>query len=128
MRLLLDTHAFLWFIAGDSRLSQSAKAAISDVQNEAMVSAGSLWELAIKHSQGKLALTQPFLQLVPAQLAQNDIEVLPISLDHLDALITLPFHHRDPFDRLMIAQALVEKATLVSCDRVVDQYPVSTLW
>ncbi|HEX7957359.1 MAG TPA: type II toxin-antitoxin system VapC family toxin [Pyrinomonadaceae bacterium] len=128
MRLLLDTHAFLWFLMGDPRLSASARALIQDVANERLLSVGSLWEMAIKTSLGKLALSAPFDVLIPQQLAINGVEPLGISVEHTAVVSTLPFHHRDPFDRLIIAQATVESIPIVSMDTAFDMYAVKRLW
>lgn len=128
MKLLLDTHAFLWFIDGSPQLSTTARTLIEDGNNEVFLSVGSLWEMAIKISLGKLSLGQPFETLMPAQLALNNIELLNITLDHTAKVITLPFHHRDPFDRLLVAQALVENIPLVGVDTVFDAYRVRRLW
>jgi PIN domain nuclease of toxin-antitoxin system len=93
-----------------------------------LLSVGSLWEISIKVSVGKLTLAQPFDTFVPQQLADNDIEILPISLAHLGVVSTLPFHHRDPFDRLLIAQAMLEQMPIVSADAALDAYSVKRLW
>lgn len=128
MNVLLDTHTFLWFIAGDSSLSQSARAAIEDLDNNRYLSMASLWEIAIKISVRRLELSEPFEILIPKQLADNSIELLGISFDHTALVSSLPFHHRDPFDRLLIAQSKVEQMTLVSIDSVFDSYSVNRLW
>lgn len=114
MKLLLDTHTFLWFIMGDPKLSEKARALIEDTRNERLLSTASLWEMAIKHSLGKLSLGQPFEVLIPQQLERNSIEILPITVAHLAVVVTLPFHHRDPFERLLIAQAAVERLSILS--------------
>jgi PIN domain nuclease of toxin-antitoxin system len=108
VNLLLDTHAFLWFIAGSDRLSAAARTLIEEPDNQPFLSAASLWEMAIKLSPGKLYLARPFEELMPTQMLLNDIRFLPIEMDHLVPIIPLPFHHRDPFDRLLIAQSVVE--------------------
>jgi PIN domain nuclease of toxin-antitoxin system len=128
VNLLLDTHALLWFLAGDARLSADARAAIEDLDNTRLFSVASAWEIAIKTSLGKLSLTAPFHQLIPGQLRANGIELLPIRPEHLDGVITLPFHHRDPFDRILVSQSLVEAATVVSADPLLDSYGVARLW
>ncbi|MEA2172877.1 MAG: hypothetical protein QOD00_469 [Blastocatellia bacterium] len=127
MKLLLDTHAFLWFIDDSPGLSAQAKALLeSDV--ELMISAASLWEIAIKSSIGKLTLAQPYETFIPQQLAQNSIEILPVELEHISVVATLPFHHRDPFDRLLLDQAMVEQLPVVSADTVFDMYAIERLW
>ncbi|MBM3144645.1 MAG: type II toxin-antitoxin system VapC family toxin [Chloroflexi bacterium] len=128
MNLLLDTHAFLWFIAGDTSLSQSARAAIEDLGNNRYLSMASMWEIAIKISFGKLELSEPFEALIPKQLADNSIELLGISFEHTVLVSSMPFHHRDPFDRLLIAQSKVERMTLVSIDPAFDSYSVNRFW
>jgi PIN domain nuclease of toxin-antitoxin system len=128
VRVLLDTHAFLWFIMGDARLTAAARGLIEDANNERLVSAGSLWEITIKVSIGKLTLTEPFEVIIPRELSQNGFQILPITVPHLTVLCGLPFHHRDPFDRLLVAQAMAEKMPLVSVDSVVDAYPITRLW
>ena len=128
MKLLLDTHTLLWFIAGSASLSASARALIEDAANEKFVSIVSVWETAIKVSIGKMLLSAPFDVLFPRQLEINGFELLPVKVEHTSVVTTLPFHHRDPFDRLLIAQAIEEKMTLVSVDAVFDGYGVSRLW
>lgn len=127
MKLLIDTHTFLWFIDDSPRLSARAKALLeSDV--DLLLSVASLWELAIKVSIGKLILAQPYDAFVPRQLTDNAIEILPVSWAHLGAVSTLPFHHRDPFDRLLIAQSMIEQVSIVSADSAIDAYSVERLW
>lgn len=128
MRLLLDTHALLWFLGGSAQLSARARSAIEDLSNMRLFSAAGAWEIAIKASLGKLTLSAPFHDLIPGQLDANAIELLPIRPEHAAALIALPFHHRDPFDRMFVAQALAEGATLVSADDVLDAYGVERIW
>jgi PIN domain nuclease of toxin-antitoxin system len=128
MKLLLDTHSFLWFIEDDSRLSTTARTLIEDGDNEVFLSVGSLWEMAIKVSLGKLRLSQPFATFIPDQLAANTISPLPIAVDHAAQVVTLPFHHRDPFDRLLIAQALIDHIPIVGVDTVFDLYGVKRIW
>jgi PIN domain nuclease of toxin-antitoxin system len=128
MKLLLDTHTFLWFIMGNFSLSADARALIEDPANEKFLSVASLWEIAIKVSVGKLGLSAPFNTLIPQQLSANGFELLRLEINHAAALIGLPFHHRDPFDRLLIAQAMVEQVQIVSLDLAFDAYPISRLW
>lgn len=128
MKLLLDTHTFLWFIMGDPNLSDTARALIEDQLNEKFVSVATLWELAIKVSIGKLALSAPFDTLIPQQLLGNGFELLNLEIPHAAALINLPFHHRDPFDRLLIAQSMVEHMQIVSVDLAFDSYQTARLW
>lgn len=123
MRLLLDTHAVLWWQSDDRRLPKAARAAIATA-DVVWVSAASGWEVAIKQGLGRLRLAEPFAVTVAA----DDFTELPISLTHTARLATLPPRHRDPFDRMLVAQALVERATLVSKDRALSTYGVELLW
>ncbi|WP_159783250.1 type II toxin-antitoxin system VapC family toxin [Sodalinema gerasimenkoae] len=128
MRLLLDTHIFIWLIDGNPKLSQTARQAIEDESNTLHLSIVSLWEITIKASLGKLELAIPLEQIVINFILPSGIEILPIHLPHLLVLQTLPFHHRDPFDRLLISQAKSETLTLVSEDGMFEQYEVEKLW
>ena len=128
MNLLLDTHAFLWFIANDPRLSSQAQSLIQDTGNRRLLSMASLWEIAIKVSLGKLTLTQPFDLFIPRQLKLNQIEVLAVELPHVAAVAAMSFHHRDPFDRLMAAQCQIENLPIVSADTAFDAYAVRRVW
>jgi PIN domain nuclease of toxin-antitoxin system len=128
VNLLLDTHAFLWFIAGDSSLSKAARSAIEDESNNLYMSVASLWEIAIKISIDKLTLSEPFETFIPEQLAENGVELLDISVAHTALIASMPFHHRDPFDRLIAAQASAEQMTLVSADEAFDAYGITRLW
>lgn len=128
MRLLLDTHAFLWFIDGSPHCSAKARALIEDVSNQRFLSLANLWEMAIKASLGKLRLAQPFETLIPQQLRLNGIELLSIEFRHTVLVAALPFHHRDPFDRLLVAQATAEQMPIVSGDTAFDAYAVTRLW
>src|ERR1044071_1973704 len=128
MKLLLDTHTFLWFIMGNPNLSANARALIEDLANEKFVSVASVWEIAIKISIGKLALSAQFGTLIPQQLSVNGFELLNLEVRHAATLINLPFHHRDPFDRLLIAQAIVEQMQIVSTDSFFDVYQIQRLW
>ncbi|WP_066378839.1 MULTISPECIES: type II toxin-antitoxin system VapC family toxin [unclassified Anabaena] len=128
MRLMLDTHTFLWFIEGSLNLSETAKNLIEDQQNQRFLSIASLWEMSIKVSIGKLQLDMTFTELVKQQVYGNAIELLEIRPEHLDELAKLPFCHRDPFDRLIISQSLVESIPIVTKDSVFESYPVQILW
>ena len=123
--LLLDTHAMLWFFWDDARLSGSAKSLIEDADTRKLVSIASCWEIAIKVGLGKLDLGEPSGSFLSREIARNNFEFLPISLHHVTAAESLALHHRDPFDRLLIAQAMVENLSLVGADVVFDQYGVS---
>ncbi len=130
MNLLLDTHTFLWFVvAGFSNfLPQTTRELLEDGTNELYLSVASVWETAIKVSIGKLKLPQPIFQIVDSQIQNNSINLLPITLAHLDVIETMPFHHKDPFDRLLIAQSLVEGITVVGIDAAFDAYGTNRIW
>ena len=128
MKLLLDTHTFLWFIMGNANLSANGRVLIEDQANEKFLSVASLWEIAIKVSIGKLTLSASFNTLIPHQLSINGFELVDLEVSHAAALISLPFHHRDPFDRLLIAQAMVEQMQIVSIDGAFDAYQIKRLW
>lgn len=128
MRLLLDTHAFLWFINGDDNLSQHSKLLIQDTNNEVLISIATLWEISIKSSLKKLELAQSFEILIPKELINNKFTLLPITVEHLIQLGKLPFHHRDPFDRILIAQSLCEQLPIVSKDNQFNNYSLEIIW
>lgn len=128
MNLLLDTHAFLWFIDGNTRLSAQARTLIEDEGNAKWVSTASLWEMAIKISLGRLRLEQAFERLIPEQMEKNGFALLPLRINHMAKITALPFHHRDPFDRLLAAQCLMEDFSMVSADAAFDNYAVRRLW
>ena len=128
MKLLLDTHAFLWFVLDDPRLSTHAKALIADPGNDITMSPASCWEIAIKISLGKYQLNEPYQALMERELITNHFQLLPIEVKHIARLTTLPFHHRDPFDRLLVAQAIAEDLPLVSGDATLDAYPITRRW
>lgn len=119
---------FLWFVFGDSRLSVYARGLIEDGVNAKFLSMASIWEMAIKHSINRLPLTLPFGDFVLRQLAQSGIQLLPIEFAHVVQVSSLPMHHRDPFDRLIIAQSLTENMAVVSADAAFDAYGVTRLW
>jgi PIN domain nuclease of toxin-antitoxin system len=127
MKLLLDTHTFLWFINDDPRLSAKAKALLES-EADVLLSIASLWEIAIKTSLGKLSLPDAYDQFIPQQVTLNDFELLPIDISHLSMVSTLPFHHRDPFDRLLVEQSMVEKVPIVSADSIFKRYAVAQIW
>ncbi|MYA70710.1 type II toxin-antitoxin system VapC family toxin [Candidatus Poribacteria bacterium] len=128
MKYLLDTHTLLWFLKGDKKLSDKARQLIDSPHNEKFIGIVSLWEIAIKVSLGKLVLNKPFEKLFPEQLDFNRIGILDIIVDSLIKLTTLPFHHRYPFGRLIIAQALVEGFPIIGADTVFDAYGVNREW
>jgi PIN domain nuclease of toxin-antitoxin system len=127
-RLLLDTHVFLWWIGDISQLQSNAKRAIANINNECYLSVASCWEMAIQASLGKLRLAKPIERFVTEQLTANGFSLLNIDLRHAAKVEKLPFYHRDPFDRLLIAQAMVERLTIVSADRIFSKYGVKVLW
>lgn len=126
--LLLDTHALLWWLLDSPELSAIVKTAISDGDRRVVVSTASSWELAIKHKQGKLPFAADIVEHLPRYLRKERFEVLPIRLDHTLAAGALAGPHRDPFDRMLIAQAQIEKFQLVSCDAAFQGYLVDTFW
>ncbi|MGK5091008.1 type II toxin-antitoxin system VapC family toxin [Deltaproteobacteria bacterium TL4] len=127
MKVLLDTHAFLWFVNDDSRLSISAKN-VMESDNELCLSMASLWEMGIKVSLGKLKLGDPFEAFIEEQLSHNKIQLLSIEKSHVIQLAQLPFHHRDPFDRMIIAQSIVTSLPVVTVDQHFHSYDVEVLW
>lgn len=128
MRLLLDTHAFLWFIAGHRSLSTRARRAIESSRNEKYLSVASVWEMAIKVGLGKLKLDVPLRDALDAGISDGGIALLAVERDHALGVTELPFHHDDPFDRLLIAQARAEDLRMVTRDDAFDEYDVSRLW
>lgn len=128
MRLLLDTHALLWWVDDDPQLSPEARRMIGDEQSECYVSVASAWEMSIKAATGKLKLSVSVQRYFQEHMSLNDFKLLPIGLDHVTAVETLHLHHRDPFDRLLIAQARYQGLILVSVDSVFDDYGVARIW
>jgi len=127
MKALLDTHAFLWAISDDVRLSCRAQRTFTG-PNELWLSVASLLEILIKVKAGKLALAEPSGPYLVKKLGENRIEVLPIKLDHVLRIETLAVHHRDPFDRILIAQSIEEKLPLITADPIFEHYPVELIW
>ncbi len=128
MRLLLDTHAFLWWIGDDRRLSGPAREAIAEPGNEVWFSVASAWEIAIKVGLGRFEIEAPLGRFLEEQTRRNGFRILPVLLGHATSVEALPAHHRDPFDRLLVAQSIAEKMTLVSGDRVLRKYGLRVLW
>jgi PIN domain nuclease of toxin-antitoxin system len=128
MKVLLDTHTFLWYLWNDPNLSEEAKRILALPETEAYVSVASLWEIAIKVSLGKLTIGQPLEQFFPEQLSLNNFYLLPIDVHHTAFVSQMPFHHKDPFDRILIAQSLLEKIPILGTDVVFDQYNVQRIW
>jgi len=128
MKLLLDTHAFIWWDSNPDKLSPRALTLCQDRRNTLIVSVASLWEMQIKAQLGKLKLNIPMAELIKNQKETNAIKVLTISLEHILELGNLPTIHNDPFDRLLIAQAKVENAMIVSTDSIFAQYTITVVW
>ena len=127
MRILLDTHVWLWMLVSPDRIGEEPRRALSDRGNELLLSAASSWEIAIKYRLGKLPLPEPPDQFIPPRLTRDGIVPLPVEHHHAVAVAALPDHHRDPFDRLLIAQARLEHLVLFTADRVFQQYPVESM-
>ena len=125
MKFLLDTHIFLWFVFGDLRLKNKYRQIIKDRDNEIFISTASLWEIAIKNGKGNLSLKAPFLDFINANVIQEGITILPIDLHHLDHFQRIPFHHNDPFDRLIIAQSISENIPIITSDPKFKLYDVN---
>ncbi len=128
MRYLLDTHTFLWAVSATDKLSRLSRALIEDLDNEIYLSTASLWEIAIKVSIGKIRLTSSYGAFITHQLAINDFIILSASLQHYEEVASLPQHHKDPFDRLIIAQSQVEQIPVISIDESLDLYRIQRLW
>lgn len=128
MRVLLDTHSMLWWLAQDQRLSPLARETISDGQNHLVWSMASSWEIAVKVGIGKLTLGRPLQQLFADIVSDQGVELLPITHDHCTRLSTLPLHHRDPFDRMLVVQAQGERLPILSADSKLSQYDIEVLW
>lgn len=128
MNLLVDTQALLWFLNDDSRLTANAKGHIEDPANRKLVSIATCWEIAIKVCLKKLDLGEPAATFLPRELATNGFALLGIELAHVTFVESLPFHHRDPFDRLLTAQAQIERLEIVSSDAIFDKYGAPRVW
>ena len=128
MKILLDTHTILWFVEDVGRMSEAVKVMIENEENEKFVSLASAWEIAIKVGLGKLSLNTSIEVFFADLLRRNGFSLLPISLPQALSVRSLPLHHRDPFDRLLIAQSLMEGMPIVSADLALDAYGVSRLW
>ncbi len=126
MRQLVDTHTFLWFVMGSPKISVELRLQIEN--NDNFLSIVSVWEIAIKYGIGKLNLDLPFNDFIDQQIISNGIQILNIQLEHLKVFADLPLHHRDPFDRLLIAQAIAEDIPIVSVDSLFSLYPVQKIW
>ncbi len=128
MMLLLDTHAFLWWISDDPRLPEPARSAIASGGNDVFFSAASAWEIAIKSGLGRVEVPRPIGDFVTDQMRQNAFEVLPVHVRHALAVASLPDLHKDPFDRMLVAQAMQEGMALLSGDRDIPRYDVEVIW
>ncbi len=128
MNLVLDTHAFLWIVSDDKKLSRKAKKLFLNKSNDIYLSAASIWEMAIKISLGRLTLDEPLESFIETHAVGNNIKILDIKSKHLYKIENLPFHHRDPFDRIIIAQCMIENYFIVGSDKAFDSYPVSRVW
>jgi len=127
MKYLVDTHAFIWYLESSPKLSMHAKTLIEDGNNLCFVSVASLWEMAIKIALDRLELLTDFEEMQEL-LIKNSFEILPIQFEHLKVITLLPFHHHDPFDRILVAQSQVEKLVLISKDEKMKPYEIETLW
>lgn len=128
MKLLLDTHVFIWWFNEPDKLSKKVLTACEDNTNELTLSVASIWEMQVKMQLGKLRLTHSIKDLISTHQATYDLRILPIDLDHVLALDDLPVHHRDPFDRILIAQANAENQVIITKDQIFKEYPVELLW
>ena len=128
MKILLDTHAFLWLVTDAPELSETAKQVFLDKANEIVLSAVSGFEIAVKYSLGKLELSEPPEVFIQNRIFKNELSVLPVTLQHTLKLSDLPFHHRDPFDRLLITQAMTENLPILTRDPLFSEYSVVTVW
>ncbi len=128
MEYLLDTHALLWIVTDDNQLSNKVREIFLDEQNEIYISIASLWEIAIKVSLNRLELGQPLTDFYYKHIIGNKIRLLDIKVEHLVVLETLEFHHRDPFDRMIICQSIVEKIPILSNDKIFSKYLVKRIW
>jgi PIN domain nuclease of toxin-antitoxin system len=128
VKALLDTHAFLWWISDDPGLSEKAREIIADGRNDLFFSAASGWEISIKAGLGRLEAPENLQRFITDQLSRNAIQVLPIYLSHALHTGSLPDHHRDPFDRILVSQAILEEMPLLSADSHLSRYPVEVIW
>ena len=127
MKFLLDTHTFLWFVNDNPKLSARLKDLIEDENNVSYLSIASLWEMSIKYNLGKLTLAPDYEEFIEEEVVKSSINLLNIELEHLKINATLPFHHRDPFDRLIIAQSLAEELPIITVDSAFDKYSVTLI-
>ncbi|MEG4045363.1 type II toxin-antitoxin system VapC family toxin [Microcoleus sp. Pol17_C1] len=128
MRLLLETHAFIWYTTDSSILTATGRSLIDNGENDILLSTASVWEMAIKYSIGRLTFSMPFMKFIKQQIAVNRIDILEITFDHIEVVASLPLHHRDPFDRLIIAQSMAEQIPVLSVDAIFDAYAIARVW
>ncbi|NIA30811.1 MAG: PIN domain-containing protein [Actinobacteria bacterium] len=128
MNYLIDTHAFLWIVANDSKLSNKVKSLFLDSENLLHLSMASIWEMAVKISLKKLSVGEPLKDFLQMNLRGNDVEILNIKVAHIFLLENLPFYHRDPFDRMIISQSISENIPIISADKAFDFYPIKRIW
>lgn len=128
MKLILDTHTFLWFINGDKKLSKTARELIENPDNHNFISMASLWEISIKSSLNKLQIELPFATFYQNHVLENGFNILQIEVSHVQAVYNLPFHHGDPFDRLIIAQSQIENMPIITIDDKFENYAIKCLW
>jgi len=128
MKFLIDSHALLWYVDQTQLLSLTSHSVISDPENELLLSAGSIWEIGIKIGSGKLVLTQPYRTWMNQAIDDLGLRVLPLTVEYAAVNATLPKYHGDPFDRLLVAQAIVEQVSIVSADVSFDAYGVTRIW
>lgn len=127
MKILIDTHIFLWYVTNNKKLNESTKLLINERENLIYLSQASIWEIAIKNSLGKLTFNSPFREFIEEQITVNDFNILSFNLSHFEQVTKLPFHHRDPFDRIIIAQSIIEKISIISYDEMFKYYDIQLL-
>ncbi|NQZ64637.1 type II toxin-antitoxin system VapC family toxin [Crocosphaera sp.] len=128
MKYLLDTHSLIWFFAGHPNLSNKVREIMEDDNHQKLISLVSVWEMGIKQSKGKFNLFLPLEDYINNNIKLEDFDLLPIKLNHVSLITSLPFHHNDPFDRLLIAQSIIENIPILSKDIAFDAYDVNRLW
>ena len=128
MKILLDTHTLLWLITGDKRLSKTSREIFLNTENRLYFSIVSLWEICIKKSLGKISLKNKWIDIIQEEMKANSIQWLPVEISHCAKVIELPFHHRDPFDRMLIAQAITEDLSILSRDSCFSAYDIKCIW
>jgi len=128
LKVLLDTHVFIWMLNDADRISQNALGLLKDSENEVILSVASLWEILIKESLGKIKFHEPVEVIFEKAISTIELRIIPIEAAHVFELRKLPLHHKDPFDRILTAQAAYENAYIMTSDRLFDNYPVKTIW